>query len=1229
MPDFLKQLEVHNFKSYGGTQLIGPFKNFTCIIGPNGSGKSNLVDAISFVLGIRAPHLRGSQLRDLIHKGGEGPAPTSAHVELVYHREQEGGRSKEIRFKRTVKESGQGSYSIDGKTVTWEAYDRVLVGFSILVKAKNFLVFQGDVESVATKSPKALMEFFETVSGSDELKSEYEAAKQAMEEAQENTLFQVRKKKGVAAEKRQFDKQKDEADDYENLVDQQKATLLEYTKWQLYHIDQDLKAGAQSVSAGEKKLSKLQAQRMAIATRIQDKAAARAGQRKKLIMQDRSIRKKRQLLEKKRPELLHVQEEISHTEKRIATSTRDLEEAKEELQEQSQTVKDLELKLAVLKEEEQDFESRMDESMGIQMTPMQLAEYNKRKQDVIKETAAEHKRLEKLQREQGLDREAFDALSNKVAELQGRRGQADDKKAELERRIEKLEELKAANEEKLTQLNEESRELLTSGTKHSAKKVKLQAEIAEIQAQLRERRADNRESQREKRFRETLDSLMRLFPNVRGRLLDLCEPRARYELAVSVTLGRNLNAIVVDDEKTAKECIMYMKEQRLGTATFIPLDTISVKPVNEQLRQIDDSVKLVLDVMKFDMAVKKAMVYACGNTVVCESLSEAKTLAFRPGQERLKVVTVDGVMIHKSGMMTGGISSSMEVRAKEWEQKDLEKLKKRRDALVAEVAEIDRHLHTKTREQKLEAQRTGIQTRLKFANVDLQLTEEKIAGVDAELKALAKEEKKTKRQMEKLSAAMTRRKEKDIDALTATIHEVEARVFKGFSWGVEEVRDFEENHLRIVREQMARSLYFTNEKAQLENRLEFEQTHDLADRAARLEASLAADSKLIESAQRELAKVRTAVEKLEADLEADEAERDTIQAAVDALEAEADSQKRQLEVVVEAMASVRKQLDATEAHMEQLRGRRHALFQECKVEELWTDLTGSVEGEESMGEVDMESQSEVASSLTSEGMRQEYEKDEEVEVDFRRLPSQLRNTKSEAEREKVHLRFKGELRNLALKIEKIDPNMKARDRVKKAKDRLKDAEKDASAAGKAFQEAEKAFSTVRAKRIERFMAAFEPISQNITEIYKQLTSTPGVAESGGTAYLSLDNPKEPYLGGVRFDAMPPNKRFRDMDQLSGGEKTVAALALLFAAHSIQPAPFFLLDEIDAALDKHNIAKVARYIKARALATGEDAVQFIVISLQDQFYENAEGLIGVMWDQAKHSSGTLSLNLDNL
>ena len=131
---------------------------------------------------------------------------------------------------------------------------------------------------------------------------------------------------------------------------------------------------------------------------------------------------------------------------------------------------------------------------------------------------------------------------------------------------------------------------------------------------------------------------------------------------------------------------------------------------------------------------------------------------------------------------------------------------------------------------------------------------------------------------------------------------------------------------------------------------------------------------------------------------------------------------------------------------------------------------------------------------------------------------------------------------------------------------------------------------------------------------------------GGNMALTLENNDEPYLEGVKFYAHPPLKRFRDMESLSGGEKTVAALALLFALHSFRPAPFFVLDEIDDHLDKTNVFKVARYIRSKTMGAGQD-FQCIVISLKDSFYENAESLVGVYRDRATDRSRTLTVDLE--
>lgn len=152
------------------------------------------------------------------------------------------------------------------------------------------------------------------------------------------------------------------------------------------------------------------------------------------------------------------------------------------------------------------------------------------------------------------------------------------------------------------------------------------------------------------------------------------------------------------------------------------------------------------------------------------------------------------------------------------------------------------------------------------------------------------------------------------------------------------------------------------------------------------------------------------------------------------------------------------------------------------------------------------------------------------------------------------------------------------------------------------------------------MKCFDQVANRINDVYKELTQS-SAYPMGGTAYLSLESQEEPYLSGVKFNAMPPTKRFRDMDQLSGGERTVAALALLFAIHDFQPSPFFVLDEVDAALDNLNIARVSSYVGRRS-----KELQTIVISLKDIFFERADALVGIHRDRTALSSKVILFEL---
>ena len=240
-------LEVENFKSYGGKHIIGPFShNFTSIIGPNGCGKSNLMDAISFVFGINAATLRSSQLRDLIYRNSNDVIPRKLKciVTLVYKNTNEEGdddddESGEIRFTRSILPSGVGEYSVNGIVKSRKEYEVALEQIGVYVQARNFLVFQGDVENLARKNPMETTTLFETISGSIDYKEEYDTAFQHKEDMEQQQKTIVQQKKVHEYERQQYKIQKLEADTFHNLLQQLNTTLTEYYLWQLYHIYQD------------------------------------------------------------------------------------------------------------------------------------------------------------------------------------------------------------------------------------------------------------------------------------------------------------------------------------------------------------------------------------------------------------------------------------------------------------------------------------------------------------------------------------------------------------------------------------------------------------------------------------------------------------------------------------------------------------------------------------------------------------------------------------------------------------------------------------------------------------------------------------------------------------------------------------------------------------------------------------------------------------------------------
>ncbi|RZR84211.1 hypothetical protein BHM03_00010978 [Ensete ventricosum] len=320
------------------------------------------------------------------------------------------------------------------------------------------------------------------------------------------------------------------------------------------------------------------------------------------------------------------------------------------------------------------------------------------------------------------------------------------------------------------------------------------------------------------------------------------------------------------------------------------------------------------------------------------------------------------------------------------------------------------------------------------------------------------------------------------------------------------------------------------------------------------------------------------------------AKSDECEKVIDELKKKSDSFKG-------TIGKLQRVINSKEAQLEQLRSNKQEVLDKCELEQL------------KLPTVDDPMQTGTSSVLPV--------------FDYTQLSRMYLQEMRPSEREKLGLDFKQKMDNLMVEIEKTAPNLKALDQYEALQGKEKEVVEKFEAARKEEKEITDRYNSVKQKRYELFMEAFDHISKSIDKIYKQLTKSQ-THPLGGTAYLNLENEDEPFLHGIKYTAMPPTKRFRDMEQLSGGEKTVAALALLFAIHSYRPSPFFILDEVDAALDNLNVAKFAGFIRSKSCegargsqdGDGGCGFQSIVISLKDSFYDKAEALVGVYRDSER-------------
>ncbi len=1065
-----------------------------------------------------------------------------------------------------------------------------------------------------------------------------------MERANENASYAFTKKRGLTAELKIIQEQKDDANTYDELQKEKGKIQSELVLVKIQQIEEESQRLLETLERSKSEMEDGPDNGQLAALEVQMKEAKKAISHalKEVNALQKALDASQRDLDKQVPKAMKANDGVKFDQDRLNSLKTLLNTCMSDVEIQ-------EINLDKMKNEKEELEraSRVFEkqaeaqlAQASSISPQDMSEYKQLKEEAKDLSSKELVKLEVLGRKQAPDLSKLRELNDKARELEIRREQLELQFVPLSENGQSMTQALERIHGEQKEANRELEQAKANRRKLQQTEVELSARIKDTVHKLMQAKADQKETEKEIKFRAALEGLKSAFPGVLGRILDLCSPNAkRYEAALTVLLARHMDAIVVDSEKTALAAIGWLREHRAGTATFLPLDTLQTKQVDERFRTRYPGVRPAIDVVKFDFTYVKAMSYACGGAVICDSMSVAQQLCFDEG-ERVKAITLDGAVIHKSGLMTGG--GMIAQSSKRWEERDIAQLKSERDLLLAALSDTTKQLRSSSVIDNLNVRLTELDARARYLASELDVLNRKLSDSREELDHVLGEQEECASDIASLEKSMTKFN-KETSSLRETIYSIESKVFADFCsrTGFESVSAFEETQLHLTKQITDRRLQFSTTISKISQQIAF-----LEGQKAELERKANDLNIQVYQTEQSLGKHQSEATSWESKLALTQASYDQAKTKLEASKESLEQKSTKASEIRQSIKQLQKIRDCgsrsigeAEIVLDKLLSDRRSILRQARLDEIHIPIRnrGII-----FFDVDIED------VHTLDGLL----------LDYRSLKDSLDETV-----------LNSRLVEIEQELNRLEPRLRSLDKLEAAEERLRATMEAFDQARLDAKKTRDTFSSVKNKRYQLFMPAFQHIATQIDLIYKQLTRSEAVP-TGGTAYLALEEAStEPFLEGIRFHAMPPLKRFLDMDQLSGGEKTVAALALLFAIQSWRPAPFFILDEIDAALDNANVMRVANYLTYRSslTATPDDPndtdsvpdspalsrrlgamslafpgssqmpasqisklkptpMQFLIISLKPSLYEQADSLVGIYRDPEEHTSKVLTLRL---
>ncbi|KAK4509510.1 uncharacterized protein ATC70_007862 [Mucor velutinosus] len=1199
----MKKMVLNNFKSYAGRQVIGPFhKSFSAIVGPNGSGKSNVIDALLFVFGYRANKMRQGKLSELIHNSAKHPDCKQCSVEIHFQEIIDGDTPKDFTVvpnstlvvARQASRNNSSKYAINNKTSSFTEVTTLLKARGIDLDHKRFLILQGEVESIALMKAKAkdgsddgLLEYLEDIIGTSKYKDPIEQANAKLEVLNEERAEKLSRVKYVSREMDGMEDKKAEAENY--LQNENELVKKKNELYQIYSSEANENIGVANQAIEElntklteehKKFESIEKEKSDMNAAYQDTVQ----EYKSIEAENHNLIKKQAKYEK---EQVEVRERKNHLIKkqdkgkatleadrkaRIETQ-QSIEKNAEELEQHRQELVKVEQQL---KEEEQKLDTINRELKG--KTDGYMAEINEHKQKLAPWT----EKINEKQKAIDVKKSESEILAEKIASGEKAVESAQLQVAKLKESI-KNKQKEARNlpneiKEAKTELRELELYLQDLNKKEADKRI----EMNNARQKADEARASMQQSQSRGKV---LDSILRMrdtgrVEGIYDRLGSLGVIDDRYDVAIS-TACPALDNIVVETVEAGQACIEYLRKNNLGRAVFTVLDQLrhqNMKEVNTP-----ENVPRLFDLVEpKDERFRAAFYSVLQDTLVAENMQQANRIAY--GHKRWRVVTMDGKLIEKSGAMTGGGNRQLR-GAMSSVFKD--------DGVSADVV------------MELERERDSVERDYRIA------ADEKRASENA-----------------------LRRKHEYLPKLEMNHEKIQMDISS-----LESQLEDEEQRLVELRDQVAPSPADVQQQEEIENEIVQlqEDLVELKEKTVEIDKAIAALQndimeaggtdlrmqticindmrKKIDSLNNKITKNMVAktkaekdVSKLEASIVKFERESERFEHDLKELDDELESCAQMLEEINEQVKQATEAMDEKKLEMERVKKElddKHDAINKLRQSEVEikskledykrTLLDNRKKADHWEGQRD---------KLELQRIDEEPDEDLKLEIFHGEHLEELIQSKQA---------IKMEIAEIETFVQNAKPNLSVLDEYRRRRGEYNERKADLDSVTAKRDEVKAEVETLRKKRLDEFMSGFNVISQKLKEMYQMITM-------GGNAELELVDSLDPFSEGIVFSVMPPKKSWKNISNLSGGEKTLSSLALVFALHHFKPTPLYVMDEIDAALDFRNVSIVANYIADRT----KDA-QFVIISLRNNMFELADRLVGIY--KTSHCTKSIAINPD--